>query len=157
MTERPPAEIASFAWGWMPAMTDLWVEAWQEAMPEIDFDARRGWLCHRIDTLLDEGAVVELAVLPTEGQRLVGFVSINPRTGYVDQLVVHPDYWGMGIARFLVEAASARARQPLSLDVNEENGRAVRFYEKAGFEVVGRGINSTSGRPTLRMARKTDG
>ena len=26
------------------ALVDLWVAAWRETMPEIDFEARRGWI-----------------------------------------------------------------------------------------------------------------
>lgn len=156
MTQHMPAELEGFGWGRMPAMADLWVEAWQEAMPEIDFEARRGWLCHRVETLLDEGAVIELAVAPGAGT-LLGFVSVQPRTGYVDQLVVHPDHWGEGIALRLLDAAAARTRHPLSLDVNEENRRAVRFYEKAGFSIAAHGTNPTSGRPTLRLERRAAG
>ncbi|MCS0497579.1 GNAT family N-acetyltransferase [Ancylobacter sp. MQZ15Z-1] len=153
MTERPAARLAPFEWGRMPAMADLWVEAWQETIPEIDFESRRGWLLHRLGTLIDEGAVIDLAVTDDEAARLLGFVSVDPRTGYVDQLVVHPDHWGEGVARQLVAAAEARTRKGLSLDVNEENERAVRFYERAGFNVVGHGVNATSGRPTLKMER----
>ncbi|MDQ0348493.1 GNAT family N-acetyltransferase [Ancylobacter vacuolatus] len=149
--------LAPFDWSHMPGMTDLWVEAWQEALPEIDFEARRGWLCHRIGTLIDEGAVIDLALAPGEGGALLGFVSVHPRTGYVDQLVVHPDHWGAGVASRLVAAAAARSPRHLVLDVNEQNERAVRFYEKAGFTVVGHGVNATSGRPTLRMERRVKG
>jgi putative acetyltransferase len=157
MTQHRPAELEGFGWGRMPAMADLWVEAWQEAMPEIDFEARRGWLCHRVETLLGEGALIELAVEPGAQGRLLGFVSVHPRTGYVDQLVVHPDHWGEGIALALLDAAAARTRHPLSLDVNEENRRAVHFYEKAGFTIAAHGTNPTSGRPTLRMERPAAG
>lgn len=157
MTEPLPVVLTGFDWSHMPAMTHLWVEAWQEALPEIDFEARRGWLCHRIGTLIEEGAAIDLALAEDEGGApgvLLGFVSVNPRTGYVDQLVVHPDYWGAGVAHRLVVAAAARSPRPLVLDVNEQNERAVRFYEKAGFTVVGHGVNPTSGRPTLRMERR---
>lgn len=153
MTDYGPTLLRAFGWDQMPAISDLWVESWQEAMPEIDFEARRGWLCHRIGTLVESGARVETAV--DSGGRLLGFVTVDPRTGYVDQLVVHPDHWGRGIARRLVELAASHAAQGLSLDVNEENERAVRFYEAAGFTVVSHGTNPTSGRPTLHMERKT--
>jgi putative acetyltransferase len=155
MTAAAP-DLVIFTWGRMPAMADLWVEAWQETLPEIDFEARRGWLCHRIGALVDEGTVIWVATVPAlDGapEKTLGFVTVQPKTGYVDQLVVHPDHWGAGIARRLLDAADAQTRIPLTLDVNEENERAVRFYEKAGFAIVGRGVNPTSGRPTLRMAR----
>ncbi|GLK70479.1 GNAT family N-acetyltransferase [Ancylobacter dichloromethanicus] len=157
MSEPRATVLTGFDWSRMPDMTDLWVEAWQEALPEIDFEARRGWLCHRIGSLIEEGAAIDLAL--AEGQdgapgELLGFVCVHPRTGYVDQLVVHPDHWGAGVASRLVAAAVARSPRHLVLDVNEQNERAVRFYEKAGFAVVGHGVNPTSGRPTLRMERR---
>ncbi|WP_428031221.1 GNAT family N-acetyltransferase [Ancylobacter sp.] len=157
MTGPRATVLAPFDWGRMPDLTDLWVEAWQEALPEIDFEARRGWLCHRIGALIDEGAAIDLALAEAPGGvpgALLGFVSVHPGTGYVDQLVVHPDHWGAGVASRLVAAAAARSPHHLVLDVNEQNERAVRFYEKAGFSVVGHGVNPTSGRPTLRMERR---
>jgi ribosomal protein S18 acetylase RimI-like enzyme len=54
---------------------------------------------------------------------------------------VHPDHHGLGAAAELihasiVEAAGAGARG-LWLGVNEQNARAIRFYEKSGFRRVG--------------------
>ncbi|GLK82192.1 GNAT family N-acetyltransferase [Ancylobacter defluvii] len=144
--------LRSFGWEQMPAIANLWVESWQEAMPEIDFEARRGWLCHRIGQLVEGGVRVETAV--DAAGRVLGFVTIDPSSGYVDQLVVHPDHWGRGIARTLIDAAAAVSPASLTLDVNEENDRAVRFYTAAGFTVTARGTNPTSGRPTLRMQRR---
>lgn len=158
MNQHRNIAFRGFSWDHMPALSALWVESWQEAMPEIDFEARRGWICHRIGTLLGEGALVEIATsVPGEGNdagagaEILGFITVDPRTGYIDQLVVDPDHWGEGIAVALIEAARRHAPYHLSLDVNEENGRAVRFYEKAGFTVTSHGVNPVSGRPTLRM------
>lgn len=155
MTQHRSIAFRSFSWDHMPALSALWVESWQEAMPEIDFEARRGWICHRIGTLLGEGAVIEIATsMPANNGGsgdILGFVTVHPRTGYIDQLVVDPDHWGEGIAIALIEAARRYAPLHLSLDVNEENGRAVRFYQKAGFTVTSHGVNPVSGRPTLRM------
>ena len=35
--------------------------------------------------------------------------------------------------------------------VNQDNGRAIAFYEKNGFEMAGDDVNPTSGRPVFRM------
>lgn len=151
MTPPGAPLLRSFGWEQMPAIANLWVESWQEAMPEIDFEARRGWLCHRIGQLVESGVRVETAV--DAAGRVLGFVTVDPSSGYVDQLVVHPDHWGRGIARTLIDAAAAVSPAGLTLDVNEENDRAVRFYAAAGFVVTAHGTNPTSGRPTLRMQR----
>jgi putative acetyltransferase len=39
----------------------------------------------------------------------------------------------------------------IRLDVNADNARAIRFYERRGFVQVGRGANTLSGRPTVMM------
>jgi putative acetyltransferase len=59
---------------------------------------------------------------------------------------------GRGLATRLLDAAKARARDGLRLDVNAANARAVRFYAREGFRKVGEGVNPASGLPTLAMA-----
>ena len=39
----------------------------------------------------------------------------------------------------------------LDLLVNKDNGRAIAFYEKHGFEMAGDDVNPVSGRPVFRM------
>lgn len=67
-------------------------------------------------------------------------VTIRP-TVELSKCYVHPDAHGSGLAQQLViaslEAAEARGGAVLWLGVNQENDRAQRFYDKAGFERVG--------------------
>ncbi|UPK64097.1 GNAT family N-acetyltransferase [Rhodococcus pyridinivorans] len=60
----------------------------------------------------------------------------------ISKLYVMPGHHGSGISAALMDAIVARAhtlgRVGLWLGVNQENTRARRFYEKQGFEVVGR-------------------
>lgn len=150
-----PVELRPFTEAHLPELTDLWVESWREAMPEIDFEARRAWFVDHFAALIEAGAMVELA-LATEDGALAGFVTIDPANGYVDQLAVHPGQWGHGVAEALIYYAAAQAGRPITLEVNEENLRAVRFYGKIGFNVTGRGANPLSGRPTLQMEWRPD-
>ena len=129
-----------------PALLDLWVLAWRGAMPNIDFEARRPWLDAHLDALLASGArilVVETGGAPT------GFVTVDPGRHHLDQLAVHPDHQGAGVAERLMAAAKSLSPGGLVLDVNAHNGRARRFYARHGFVEVGAGTNPRSGLPTL--------
>jgi putative acetyltransferase len=80
---------------------------------------------------------------------LAGFVVIHPETGWLDQLCVHPNCFGAGAARALIEAARQASPDGIRLDVNADNTRARRFYEREGFSLVGAGAISCSGRATV--------
>ena len=84
---------------------------------------------------------------------LVGFVTID-RDGYLDQLVVAPELWGSGAARLLVDEAKRISPSRVTLLVNVDNDRAIRFYERNGFVHAGNDVNPTSGRPVLKMEWK---
>ena len=130
-----------------PELIDLWVEAWQIAMPGIDFDCRRSWLAARLHELEECDVALLVAI---QAEKPIGFVTVDP-LGTVDQLVVAVDYQGQGTARALVAAARARVPRGLRLSVNRDNAVALRFYERQGFSVVGEGTNPLSGLPILHL------
>jgi putative acetyltransferase len=128
----------------------LWLTTWQQAYPLIDFAARVPWWRERWRNELVPNAqviVAELAGSP------VGFVTIDGH-GYLDQLVVAPDRWGSEIAGELVNEAKRRSPDSITLLVNDDNARAICFYERNGFAHAGPGVNPTSGRPVLKMIWK---
>jgi putative acetyltransferase len=85
--------------------------------------------------------------------KMVGFVTVDQRTGYVDQLVVAPSFWGIGVGTKLIAEAKRLSPAGLNLDVNTDNARAIAFYtEKEGFVVTGNGFNAFSGRPVHHMS-----
>jgi putative acetyltransferase len=133
-----------------PDLVDLWVAAWRATYPEIDFEARRGWLREHILGLERSGS---RTLLLCEGRErmLAGFVVIDPLTHWLDQLCVRPERFGSGAAEALIEAARSVSPAQLRLDVNADNKRAVAFYEREGFVSRGEGRPSLSGRPTLVM------
>jgi len=73
-------------------------------------------------------------------------------SGYLDQLVVSPDQWGTELANALVDEAKRLSPSGVTLSVNKDNARAIRFYERNGFVHAGEDANPTSGRPVLKMA-----
>ncbi len=128
----------------------LWQQTWQQAYPEIDFAARVAWWRQRWREELVPNAAVMVA---EQAGALVGFVTIDA-TGYLDQLVVVPDHWGSKLADTLVNEAKRLSPAGITLLVNTDNARAIRFYGRNGFVHAGEEVNPTSGRPVLKMAWK---
>ncbi len=126
----------------------LWQETWQQAYPEIDFAARVAWWRERWRSELVPNAAI---IVAEQENALVGFVTIDGQ-GYLDQLVVSPDRWGSDLANALVEEAKRLSPGGVTLLVNKDNARAIRFYERNGFVHAGEDVNPTSGRPVLKMA-----
>lgn len=66
----------------------------------------------------------------------------NSKSARIYSLAVDPPHAGTGIARLLLEAVEAEGRRRsmhrLRLEVRTDNDRAVRMYDKLGFERVGR-------------------
>ncbi len=131
-----------------PALMELWVASWRATYADIDFDARLEWFKARLAALEADGALT-LCLYEDAPSALVGFVVIHPETGWLDQLCVHPNRFGAGAARALVEAARQASPDGIRLDVNADNHRARRFYEREGFSLVGAGAISRSGRATV--------
>jgi putative acetyltransferase len=128
----------------------LWQQTWQQAYPDIDFAARVTWWRERWRKDLVPNAAI---VVADRAGTLVGFVTID-RKGYLDQLVVSPDRWGSELGNALVAEAKRLSPDGITLLVNTDNARAIRFYERNGFAHAGGDVNPTSGRPVLRMEWK---
>jgi putative acetyltransferase len=131
------------------ATIELWRRTWQQAYPAIDFNARVAWWRERWRNELVPQAKI---VVAESGSECIGFVTVDPRTGYLDQIVVAPDQWGSAAAAMLVDEAKRISPGNLDLLVNKDNARAIRFYEKHGFAHAGDDVNPVSGRPVNRMS-----
>jgi putative acetyltransferase len=132
------------------ATIELWHRTWQQAYPQIDFAARLEWWRERWRKDLVPKAEIRVA---EEDGAVIGFVTVD-REGYLDQLVVAPEYWGSDVAHLLVEDAKEISPSGITLLVNKDNARAIRFYERNGFAHAGDDVNPTSGRPVLKMEWK---
>ena len=82
---------------------------------------------------------------PNRRRTLIGFVTIDA-SGYLDQLVVSPDHWGSKLATALVDEAKRLSPAGVTLKVNADNTRAIRFYERNGFVHAGEDVNPASKR-----------
>jgi putative acetyltransferase len=131
------------------AAIELWRRTWAQHYPRIDFTARVPWWRERWRKELVPTAEI---VLAERDGRLVGFVTIDPETLYLDQIVVAPEAWGAGAALALLDEAKRRSPKGIDLKVNKDNVRAIRFYEKHGFVYAGDDKNPGSDLLVNRMS-----
>jgi putative acetyltransferase len=131
------------------ASVALWLRTWQAAYPEIDFTDRLDWWRERWRNELLP--VAEVVIAETDGT-MIGFVTVDPRTLYLDQIVVAPEYWRSSVGSALIVEAKRISPVGLDLDVNIDNARAIGFYRRLGFLITGAGENPISGKPVHRMS-----
>jgi putative acetyltransferase len=146
------------------AAIELWRRTWAKHYPHIDFNARVGWWRERWRSELVPAATIMLAEIDEAqsagsplsrgraGKQLVGFVTIDRKTRYLDQFVVAPECWGSDVARALMDEAKRQSPGGIDLLVNKDNARAIHFYEKHGFAYAGDDKNPVSGIAVNRMS-----
>jgi putative acetyltransferase len=127
----------------------LWLRTWQAAYPALDFAARLDWWRER---WRNELVPCNEIVIAENADTMTGFVTVDPKSLYLDQLVVAPESWGAGVGEALIVEAKRISPQGLDLDVNTDNARAIAFYGKHGFAITGAGKNPISGKPVHRMS-----
>ena len=131
------------------AAIELWRRTWQQHYPHLNFTERVDWWRERWRNELVPVAKITLA---ESNGTLAGFVTVDPKTKYLDQIAVAPEHWGSGIALALLDEAKRISPQGLDLLVNKDNARAIRFYEKHSFVYAGEDKNPVSGIAVSRMA-----
>jgi putative acetyltransferase len=131
------------------AAIELWRRTWTQHYPHIDFNARVDWWRKRWRKELVPSTRIVLAEI---GGALAGFVTIDPKTKYLDQIVVAPEQWGSGVALALLEEAKRLSPRGVDLHVNKDNDRAIGFYEKHGFKYAGEDKNPYSDKLVNKMA-----
>jgi putative acetyltransferase len=129
----------------------LWLKTWQATYPQFDFAARLDWWRARWTSEIMAAAKIVIAQT-RETAAMIGFVTVDPVSLYLDQLVVAPEFWGFGVGKALIADAKRISPSGLALDVNTDNARAIGFYEACGFLITGGGTNALSGRPVHRMS-----
>ena len=132
------------------ALTAVWyasVRATHDFLTEVDMENYR----RRIPR--DYMPHVELYAIRDERGRWASFIGIS--SDMIEMLFVRPDEMGRGhgsrLLKFAVEEKGLR-----KVDVNEQNKRALEFYQKHGFSVVGRDATDGAGKPypILHMEKK---
>ena len=89
-------------------------------------------------------SVAHLAVCRDENCQVVGFIGVD--SAMIEMLFIHPSLRGCGPGSLLLDHAVSEHGATL-VDVNEQNGQAVGFYEHYGFEVFDRSETDGMGDP----------
>jgi putative acetyltransferase len=86
----------------------------------------------------------------------VGFIGVNNR--HIEMLFLSPEYIGQGLGQKLINFA-IQYLNANSVDVNEQNLKALQFYKKLGFAVFERTDKDDQGReyPLLKMKLESVG
>ena len=137
-----------------PHVVEVWeasVRATHDFVSDADIEVFRPLLREELPQ------IAELACVRASDGQLAGFVGVAD--GKVEMLFIHPAWRGQGGgARLLHYAVTTFGAT--TLDVNEQNGAALGFYLRMGFEVVGRSETDGMGKPYpllhMRLA-KADG
>ncbi len=98
------------------------------------------------------GAMEHLVYLKADDGNIAGFAGVLDHK--IEMLFLHPDSRGKGIGKQLLDYA-VHTLQANTVDVNEQNGQAVGFYQHVGFKVVSRSETDGMGKPypLLHMQR----
>jgi len=86
----------------------------------------------------------EFWIAANENDQALGFMGMSD--AQIDSLFVHADARGAGVGRRLIEHAMS-LHPVLTVDVNEQNVSGAGFYQRLGFETVGRSPVDDAGRP----------
>lgn len=129
-----------------PADRDVLLDIWLRSVRETHTFVSEGDIRSFIPLVRDylASSEPELWVLCSESEATMGFMGMSGSK--IDALFLAPEYLRRGGGRRLVRHAQ-ELRGGLSVDVNEQNPEARRFYEACGFVVEGRSELDDMGRP----------
>jgi len=92
------------------------------------------------------------------GREQNGAGAVIPGYGHVSMVFVHPDVWGLGLGRQLLQGlhdrASVRGWGRMTLWTRASNVRARRLYEGRGYRTSGRQMTLADGDCILQFARQ---
>ncbi|SFD80746.1 acetyltransferase [Pseudoalteromonas denitrificans] len=87
---------------------------------------------------------VDLLCAKDKSGRILGFCGVHD--GNIEMLFISPESRGSGVGALLTKNAIEK-QGAVKVDVNEQNGQALGFYEHLGFSVVGRSPLDGQGKP----------
>lgn len=124
-----------------PDLLEVWkrsVLATHDFLSRDDFDL----LVPIVQQALQE--FTPLHCVRDEAGQACAFIGVSE--GMIEMLFVDPRHRGQGAGRALV-AFAIEELDATRVDVNEQNGQALGFYERMGFAVQGRSAQDPFGKP----------
>lgn len=122
----------------------MWRDSKEQAIGQKEIHSFEDHI-YFLNQILSEQFQIDLALIDEE---VVGMIAYNNRE--ISQLYIHIDYQGIGIGYTLLDKAKAQACGELTLFTFEINKNAQRFYEKNGFEIIGRGHENEEKLPDIQ-------
>ena len=123
----------------------FWRRAWQRAMPQINFDKRFGDQRQYWKAKIASESPKTMTIVAEWRGDVVGFMTIDWETGYLDQLVVAREFWRSSVGELLLSEAKWLSPTGLDLNLDPNNVHAVRFFEKYKFVKTGDVKNGPDG------------
>ncbi|HEV8333867.1 MAG TPA: acetyltransferase [Steroidobacteraceae bacterium] len=122
-------------------LLDRWLRSVQATHTFVSAQDIEGMTPH-VRTYLSSEA--ELWVPCDDAGTAMGFMGVSE--GRIDSMFLAPQFMGRGIGRQMVRHAQSQWAD-LTVDVNEQNEGACRFYQACGFVVTGRSELDEQERP----------
>jgi putative acetyltransferase len=122
-------------------LLDIWLRSVRATHTFLSEDDIQSFMPSVRDVALVEQ---EIWVLCTASGVLMGFMGMS--ASKIETLFLAPEFQRCGGGRRLVQHAQ-KLKGELTVDVNEQNPAACRFYEACGFVVEGRSELDSTGRP----------
>jgi len=123
-------------------LLDIWLRSVRATRTFVSESDIQSMLPQVRDYLASGGP--ELWVACDDAGAVMGFMGMSGSE--IESLFLAPEFQGRGVGRRLVRHAQALHGE-LTVDVNEQNTAARRFYEACGFVVEGRSEVDDQGRP----------
>ena len=125
---------------------EMWRNSKERAIGQKESHSLKSHI-YFLDHILPGQFQIDLALIE---EKIVGMIVYNEME--INQLYVHIDYQEIGIGQILLNKVKAQSSGKLTLYTFEVevNKKAQRFYEKSGFEVIGRGCENEENLPDIQ-------
>jgi len=125
------------------AMQQKQIFQWNEHYPSLEklsADIEKGEL-YVLKSENEIKGIIVLTDFMDEEYHSVEWITESGKNLYIHRLATHPEYWGEGYGRILMDFAENYARQnkyiSVRLDTFSQNKRNQKFYESRGYRRLG--------------------